>query len=104
MSEETKIPPRPWRVNLEPDISCIFADDGESLLYLAPQGDRARDIAELVVRTVNAEPEIVAALEAAERALARHERRPANYDPHAVAEVFCVALAHVRAALVKVKG
>lgn len=73
------IPPRPWRVDIneradngrgavlgiEDAQGRVVVDESDSTIH----NGMSRQTAELIVRLVNAEPEIVAALEAAERLL-----------------------------------
>jgi hypothetical protein len=96
-----KIPPRPWRmVQLgTPDEAPLTlirdaADDDLADPYRTPE--QKFSIAELIVRLVNAEPEIVAALEAAEDAIEWYASRPQD-TPGPV-------LTRLRAALAALRG
>ncbi len=103
------IPPRPWRVIESRQVptgggtlawtterAAVRDANGRSVVYLddyVHDGGVGRETADLIVRLVNAEPEIVAALEAASFAL-----NPARHDAEAL------ALKYVRVALARLKS
>lgn len=81
------IPPRPWKVIYK----AVHDADGMPIFGIGTGRQLPdRELADHIIRAVNAEPEIVAALEAAER-LAELVRTPD-------------VLYKVRAALAKVRG
>lgn len=93
--------PRPWRMSdrpmfvngIEERYPVIEDADGEEIDLEVRAGD-------LIVRLVNAEPEIVAALEGAERALLVASRTIDAYGERLCCETM---LAHVREVLAKVR-
>lgn len=106
-----KIARRPWRVVGEPDrrgdwLGSIYADDAEDEWCHATEAicPLNQATADLIVRLVNAEPEIVAALEDAVGSLS-HLRLLSEDTPRAAqcAIVAGRSIEIVRAALEKVR-
>jgi hypothetical protein len=97
-----KIPPRPWHVahsdprwDVPPDI---LDHNGDDVLFVRQSGllEISDETADLIVRLVNAEPQVVAALEAAEDAIEWYASRPQD-TPGPV-------LTRLRAALAALRG
>lgn len=106
------IPPRPWRVEEAGDesgdipLAHVFSDDEPILQRRHVLSFVEQPTADLIVRLVNAEPEIVAALEAAERLMVDNYEEGLGHAPATTPESECEAcqeLRLVRVALAKVR-